>query len=80
MATPAEQTGAAGGKLQMTAQHPAIHTIATTAPSLPPEPGLHATFARDHECKCHCTVGLLAGIDLLAGEVHALVEDRQRSR
>jgi hypothetical protein len=23
--------------------------IATTAPDLSPEPGLHATFARDHE-------------------------------
>src|ERR1700759_5590454 len=26
-----------------------IQAIATTAPDLPPEPGVHATLARDHE-------------------------------
>src|SRR5208282_966989 len=36
----------------------------TTAPDLPPEPGVHATFAREHEYKRHGTVSLLAGIDL----------------
>src|SRR5712691_1394685 len=46
----------------------------------PPEPGVHATFARDHEYKRHGTVSLLAGIDLLTGKVHALVKDRHRSR
>ena len=51
-----------------------------TAPDLPPEPGKHATFARDHEYKRHGTVSLLAGIDLLTGQVHALVKDRHRSR
>ena len=45
-----------------------------------PEPGAHATFARDHEYKRHGTVSLLAGIDLLTGAVHALVKDRHRSR
>jgi hypothetical protein len=35
--------------------------IATTAPDLPPEPGAHATFAREHEYKRHGTVSLLAG-------------------
>ena len=59
---------------------PGIQAIATTAPDLPPEPGRHATFARDHEYKRHGTVSLLAGIDLLAGQVHALVKDRHRSR
>ena len=49
-------------------------------PDLPPEPGKHAAFARDHEYKRHGTVSLLAGIDLLTGEVHALVKDRHRSR
>jgi len=52
----------------------------TTAPDLPPEPGVHATFARDHEYKRHGTLSLLAGIDLLTGKVHALVRDRHRSR
>ncbi len=61
-------------------EKPGIQAIATTAPDLPPEPGMHATFARDHEYKRHGTVSLLAGIDLLTGTVHALVKDRHRSR
>ena len=43
-------------------EKPGIQAIATTAPDLPPEPGAHATFARDHEYKRHGTVSLLAGI------------------
>ncbi|MET4484088.1 transposase [Bradyrhizobium sp. F1.13.3] len=43
-------------------------------------PGVHATFARDHEYKRHGTLSLLAGIDLLTGKVHAHVKDRHRSR
>jgi transposase len=61
-------------------EKPGIQAIATTAPDLPPEPGMHATFARDHEYKRQGTVSLLAGIDLLTGTVHALVKDRHRSR
>ena len=61
-------------------EKPGIQAIATTAPDLPPEPGRHATFGRDHEYKRYGTVSLLAGIDLLAGSVHALVKDRHRSR
>ena len=30
-------------------EKPGIQAIATTSPDLPPEPGVHATFARDHE-------------------------------
>ena len=60
-------------------EKPGIQAIATTAPDLPPEPGRHATFARDYEYKRHGTVSLLAGIDLLTGQVHALVKDRHRS-
>ena len=60
-------------------EKPGIQAIATTAPDLPPEPGTHATFARDHEYKRYGTVSLLAGIDLLTGQVHALVKDRHRS-
>src|SRR3954471_22156947 len=59
---------------------PGIQAIATTAPDLPPKPGVHATFARDYEYKRHGTLSLLAGIDLLTGKVHALVKDRHRSR
>jgi transposase len=61
-------------------EKPGIQAIATTAPDLPPEPGRHATFARDYEYKRHGTVSLLAGIDLITGKVHALVKDRHRSR
>jgi transposase len=61
-------------------EKPGIQAIATTAPDLPPEPGVYASFARDHEYKRHGTLSLLAGIDLLTGKVHALVKDRHRSR
>jgi transposase len=61
-------------------EKPGIQAIATTAPDLPPKPGVHASFARDHEYKRHGTLSLLAGIDLLTGKVHALVRDRHRSR
>src|SRR5208282_4590637 len=61
-------------------EKPGIQAIATTAPDLPPQPGKHPAFARDHEYKRHGTVSLLAGIDLLTGRVHALVKDRHRSR
>jgi len=49
-------------------EKPAIQAIATTAPGLPPEPGVHATFAREHEYKRDGTVSLLAGIDLVTGK------------
>ena len=61
-------------------EKPGIQAIATTSPDLPPEPGVHPTFARDHEYKRHGTVTLLAGIDLVTGKVHALVKQRHRSR
>jgi Homeodomain-like domain len=61
-------------------EKPGIQAVATTAPDLPPQPGVHATFARDHEYRRHGTVTLLAGLDLLTGKVHALVKDRHRSR
>ncbi len=61
-------------------EKPGVQAIGTTAPDLPPQPGAHATFARDHEYKRHGTLSLLAGIDLLTGKVHASIEDRHRSR
>ena len=61
-------------------EKPGIQALASTAPDLPPKPGVHPTFARDHEYKRQGTVSLLAGIDLLTGQVHALVKDRHRSR
>ena len=41
---------------------------------------MHATFACDREYKRLGTVSLLAGIDLVTGQVHALVKDGHRSR
>ena len=61
-------------------EKPGIQAIGNTAPDLPPKPGVHAAFARDHEYKRHGTLSLLAGIDLLTGKVHACVEERHRSR
>jgi len=52
-------------------EKPGIQAIATTAPDLSPQPGLHATFTRYHEYKRNGTVSLLAGIDLVTGKVHA---------
>ena len=54
--------------------------IGSLAPDLRPVPGSHPTISRDHEYKRHGTVTLMAGIDLLTGQVHALVKDRHRSR
>jgi len=43
-------------------------------------PGKHATVYRDHEYVRHGTLSLLAGIDLVTGEVIATVEDKHRSQ
>ena len=40
----------------------------------------HQCVARDREYKRHGTLSLMAGIDLLTGQVHACVENRHRSR
>ena len=61
-------------------EKPGIQAIASVAPDLPPVPGKYSCIARDYEYKRHGTVSLLAGIDLLSGQVHGLVTDRHRSR
>lgn len=60
-------------------EKPGIQAIENTAPDLPPVPGKHATIGRDHEYIRHGTVSLLAGIDLLTGEVLGLARKRHRS-
>jgi transposase len=60
-------------------EKPGIQAIGNTAPDLPPVPGRHARVGRDHEYKRYGTVSLLAGIDLLKGEVLGLVRDQHRS-
>ncbi len=61
-------------------EKPGMQALATTAPDLPPVPGKHEGFARDHEYVRHGTLSLLAGIDLVSGKVHGLVAERHRSR
>lgn len=61
-------------------EKPGIQAIENTAPDLPPVPGKYPTIARDHEYIRHGTLSLLAGIDLLNGQVHGIVEERHRSR
>jgi transposase len=61
-------------------EKPGIQAISNTAPDLPPVAGEHACIARDHESKRLGTLSLLAGIDLLSGQVHACIEERHRSR
>ena len=60
-------------------EKPGIQAIENTAPDLPPVPGKHPAVGRDHEYIRHGTLSLLAGIDLLSGEVLGLVRKRHRS-
>jgi transposase len=57
---------------------PGIQAIETTAPDLPPAPGKYSALGRDHEYIRHGTLSLLAGIDLLSGEVLGMVRKRHR--
>lgn len=61
-------------------EKPGIQAIENTAPDLPPVPGKYSSIARDHEYIRHGTVSLMAGIDLVTGEVSGIVVDRHRSR
>ena len=61
-------------------EKPGIQAIGNTAPDLPPQPGSHAGFARDHEYKRHGSLSLLAGVDLLASVVAAAPGDRAAVR
>ena len=74
-----ERTAGAGGGVLSYDEKPGIQAIGNTAPDLPPVPGRHARLGRDPEYQRYGTVSLLAGIDLLKGEVLGLVRDRHRS-
>ena len=54
-------------------EKPGVQAIENTAPDLPLVPGKHAAVGRDYEYIRHGTLSLLAGIDLLSGEVLGLV-------
>nr|WP_298166358.1 IS630 family transposase [uncultured Pseudomonas sp.] len=60
-------------------EKPGIQAIGKVAPDLPPVPGKHKAIGRDYEYKRHGTLSLLAGLDLLTGQVHACIEERHRS-
>jgi len=60
-------------------EKPGIQALQNTAPDLPPAPGRHPARGRDHEYVRHGTLSLLAGIDLLSGEILGLVRARHRS-
>jgi transposase len=60
-------------------EKPGIQAIENTAPDLPPAPGKHSALGRDYEYIRHGTLSLLAGIDLVSGEVLGLVRKRHRS-
>jgi len=61
-------------------EKPGVQAIETTAPDLPPVPGQHGTWSRDHEYQRHGTLSILAAVDLHNGEVIAQVHPRHRSR
>jgi len=61
-------------------EKPGVQAIENTAPDLPPVPGEHRTWGRDHEYKRHGTLSILAALDLHNGEVIAQVHPRHRSR
>jgi transposase len=61
-------------------EKPGVQALANTALDLPPVPGMHPAYARDHEYKRLGTASILAGLDLQDGHVTARVERRHRSR
>jgi DDE superfamily endonuclease len=61
-------------------EKPGVQAIENTAPDLPPVPGQHSTWSRDHEYKRHGTLSILAAVDLHNGEIFAQVHPRHRSR
>lgn len=61
-------------------EKPGIQAIANTAPDLPPAPGQHQTWSRDHEYVRLGTMSLMAAINLVSGRAHHQMVDRHRSR
>lgn len=60
-------------------EKPGMQALGNKAPDLPPVPGVYSGISRDSEYIRYGTLSLLAGIDLLTGEVLARVERRHRS-
>lgn len=60
-------------------EKPGIQAINNKAADRPPLPGKYKCWGRDSEYVRLGTLSLLAGMDLLTGDVHGLVADRHRS-
>ena len=58
---------------------PSIQALTHVAADFAPVPRQYKAWGSQYAYKRHGTVGLLAGIDLHDGHVHAVVEDRHRS-
>lgn len=60
-------------------EKPGIQAIKSTAPDRPPVAGKYRCHGIEHEYERLGTVSLLAGLDLIRGQVHGLVKPRHRS-
>ena len=61
-------------------EKPRIQAIGSTTPDRPPVPGKYPTVARDYEYRRHGTLTLMAGLDLMTGQIHSTLVERHRSR
>ena len=61
-------------------EKPGIQALAPLSPDLRPVPGVHAGVGRDYEYRRLGTVSLLAGLNLVTGEVTGLVRDTHTSQ
>lgn len=61
-------------------EKPGVQAIENTAADLPPRPGAHPAWSRDHEYVRHGTLSILAALDLHDGHLIAQVHPRHRSR
>ena len=61
-------------------EKPGIQALEVTGSDRPPVPDRHAEHYRDYEYVRHGTLSLMAGMDLITGEILAVVHPRHRSR
>ena len=61
-------------------EKPGMQALGKTAPDLPPQPGEHPEWSRDHEYVRLGTLSLISAIDLHTGRVLGIVRERHRSR
>lgn len=61
-------------------EKPGVQALGRTAPDLPPVPGRHSEWSRDHEYVRWGTLSLISAIDLHTGRVLGIVRERHRSR